>query len=70
MLPPREGRTPPPAQGQTRDGNGNGNGNGSAQRGGMAVRDLLGPGQAQDNSGARSNADSDMLRALNKKGPS
>ncbi len=57
-------------QGQARDGNGNGNGNGSAQRGGMAVRDLLGPGQAQDNSGNRSNTDSDMLRALNKKGPS
>ncbi|KAF6219593.1 hypothetical protein HO133_004062 [Letharia lupina] len=70
VLPPREGRTPPPAQGQTREGNGNGNGNGSAQRGGMAVRDLLGPGQAQDNSGGRSSADSDMLRALNKKGPS
>ena len=70
VLPPRDGRTPPPAQGQAPGGNGNGNGNGNAQRGGMAVRDLLGPGQAQDNSGGRSSADSDMLRALNKKGPS
>ncbi len=66
VLPPRDqGRTPPPAQ---RDGNGNGNGNGSGQRGGMAVRDLLGPG-GQNDSGGRSSADSDMLRQLNKKGP-
>lgn len=65
VLPPRDqGRTPPPAQGQSREGNGNG----SAQRGGMAVRDLLGPG-GQNESGGRSSADSDMLRALNKKGP-
>ena len=64
VLPPRDqGRTPPP--GQNREGNGNG----SAQRGGMAVRDMLAPqGQAAD-SGGRSSADSDMLRALNKKGP-
>lgn len=34
----------------------------------MAVRDLLGPG-GQNESGGRSSADSDMLRALNKKGP-
>ena len=34
----------------------------------MAVRDLLGPG-GQNDSGGRSNTDSDMLRQLNKKGP-
>ena len=68
VLPPRDqGRTPPPTN-RDGNGNGNGNGNGSAQRGGMAVRDLLGPG-GQNDSGGRSSADSDMLRALNKKGP-
>lgn len=58
-LPPREsGHTPPPAQ--NRDGSG---GNGNGQRGGMSVRDLLGPDQ-----GARSSADSNMLKALNRRG--
>jgi len=68
VLPPRDqGRTPPPTQGQNREG-GNGNGNGSASRqGGMAVSSLL-SGQSQD-SGGRSSADSQMLSALNKKGP-
>jgi len=68
VLPPRDqGRTPPPTQGQTREG-GNGNGNGSASRqGGMTVSSLL-SGQGQD-SGGRSSADSQMLSALNKKGP-
>ncbi|KAL8816945.1 MAG: hypothetical protein Q9191_008237 [Dirinaria sp. TL-2023a] len=59
VLPDRTGRTPPPQQ---RDGSNNG----SAQRGGMAVRDLLGPGN--ENQGGRSNTDSDMLKALNKRG--
>ncbi len=34
----------------------------------MALRDMLSPG-GQSESGGRSSADSDMLRALNKKGP-
>ena len=51
-------RTAPKGQGQNRGGNGNG----SAQRGEMAVRDMLASlGQAAD-SGGRSSADSDMLR--------
>ncbi|KAL9639958.1 MAG: hypothetical protein Q9164_000587 [Protoblastenia rupestris] len=62
VLPPNnDTRTPPPA-----GRNGEGNGNGSAQRGGMAVRDLLGPGQNQDQ-GSRFKADSSMVNALNKK---
>jgi hypothetical protein len=62
-LPPREsGHTPPPAPG--REGNGGNGGNGSGQRGAMSVRDLLGPeGQA-----GRSSADSDMVKALNRRG--
>ena len=69
-LPPREsGHTPPPAVGRDGNGGNGGNGgsnggNGSGQRGGMSVRDLLGPeGQA-----GRSSADSDMLKALNRRG--
>ncbi|KAK3169064.1 hypothetical protein OEA41_005512 [Lepraria neglecta] len=64
VLPPRDqGRTPPP--GQNREGNGNGSG----QRGGMAVRDMLAPQGKNADGAGRSSADSDMLRALNKKGP-
>lgn len=63
VLPPQgEVRTPTPGN-QNRESNGNG----SAQRGGMAVKDLLGPGQTHDASGGRSSADSNMLNALNKK---
>lgn len=51
------GHTPPP-----REGSG---GNGSNQRAAMSVRDLLGP---ENNQGSRSSADSDMLKALNKRG--
>lgn len=59
-LPPREsGHTPPPAPG--REGNG---GNGNGQRGAMSVRDLLGP----EGRAGRSSADSDMLKALNRRG--
>ncbi|MCJ1271621.1 hypothetical protein MMC22_011525 [Lobaria immixta] len=57
VLPPREsGHTPPP-----REGSG---GNGSGQRGAMSVRDLLGP----EGQGGRTSTDSDMLKALNKRG--
>lgn len=51
------GHTPPP-----REGNG---GNGNNQRAAMSVRDLLGPENSQ---GGRTSADSDMLKALNKRG--
>jgi len=59
VLPDQTGRTPPPQQRE-------GSNNGSGQRGGMAVRDLLGPGNADQ--GGRSSADADMLKALNKRG--
>ena len=63
VLPPNtDTRTPPPAGGR----NSEGNGNGSAARGGMAVRDLLGPG-GQSAEGNRSREDSSMVNALNKK---
>ncbi|MCJ1408337.1 hypothetical protein MMC19_002412 [Ptychographa xylographoides] len=60
VLPPtrESGRTPPPGQGRE------GNGSGSASRAGMSVRDMLSPGDSQ---GGRSTADSDMLKALNKR---
>ena len=61
VLPPtREGgRTPPPGQG--REGNASGNGS----RAGLSVRDMLGPGDGQ---GGRTSADSEMLKALTKRG--
>ncbi|MCJ1485530.1 hypothetical protein MMC06_005705 [Schaereria dolodes] len=61
VLPParESGRTPPPAQ--TREGGGNGNGS----RAGLSVRDMLGPGDGQ---GGRTSADSNMLKALNRRG--
>lgn len=62
VLPDRTGRTPPPPS-TPREAQRDGSNNGSAQRAGMAVRDLLGP-----NEGARSNADNDMLKQLNRKG--
>ena len=62
VLPDRTGRTPPPTTAQ-REAQREGSNNGSAQRQGMAVRDLLGP-----NEGARSNADNDMLKKINRKG--
>ncbi|MCJ1475473.1 hypothetical protein MMC13_004136 [Lambiella insularis] len=60
VLPPtrESGRTPPPGQGQ--DGANSGNGS----RAGMSVRDMLSPGEGQ---GGRTSADSDMLKALNKR---
>lgn len=60
VLPPRDnGHTTPP---QGREG---GNGNGSAaSRAGMSVRDMLGPGDQ----GGRTSTDSDMLKALNRRG--
>ena len=57
VLPDRTGRTPPPTQ---RDGSNSG----SAQRAGMAVRDLLGP----NNEAQRSNADNNMLKKIDRKG--
>ena len=55
VLPPRDnGRTPPP--GSRGDGNGN--------RAGMSVKDMLGPGDGP----SRNSTDSDMLKALNKRG--
>ena len=65
VLPPtlENVRTPPP--GQPREGAGNGNGS----RPGMSVRDMLGPGEnSQSGQGARSSADSDMLKALSRRG--
>ena len=60
VLPPtrESGRTPPP--GPTQEASGSGNGS----RAGMSVRDMLGPGEGQ---GGRTSADSDMLKALNKR---
>ncbi|KAL8670195.1 MAG: hypothetical protein Q9168_005251 [Polycauliona sp. 1 TL-2023] len=59
VLPPREsGRTPPPRSSE--GGNSN-----SGQRGKMGIHDLLAPG---DSSGGRTSADSDMVKALDRKG--
>ncbi|MCJ1288083.1 hypothetical protein MMC26_007436 [Xylographa opegraphella] len=60
VLPPtrESGRTPPP--GPAQEGSSAGNGS----RAGMSVRDMLGPGESQ---GGRTSADSDMLKALNKR---
>ncbi|MCJ1443925.1 MAG: hypothetical protein MMC23_004425 [Stictis urceolatum] len=62
VLPPtyEAARTPPPSS-QSREGTAATNGS----RPGMTVRDMLGPGDGQ---GARSNTDSDMLKALNRRG--
>ncbi|MCJ1336603.1 hypothetical protein MMC09_001881 [Bachmanniomyces sp. S44760] len=59
-LPPtrESGLTPPPGG---REGSGGSNGS----RAGMSVRDMLGPG---DGSGGRTSTDSDMLKALNRRG--
>ena len=61
VLPPtrESGLTPPPREG---NGNGSGSGGGNGSRAGMSVRDMLGP------EGGRSSADSDMLKALNRRG--
>ncbi|KAI4163526.1 MAG: hypothetical protein LQ342_002798 [Letrouitia transgressa] len=60
VLPPREsGRTPPPMHSK------DGSSNGSGQRGPIAVKDLLGPGESL---GGRSNEDSNMVKALDKRG--
>jgi hypothetical protein len=60
VLPPREsGRTSPGTA--AREGPNSGNGS----RAGMSVRDMLGPGDGQ---GGRSSADSDMLKALTRRG--
>ncbi|KAI9721271.1 MAG: hypothetical protein M1812_002433 [Candelaria pacifica] len=56
-LPAREGRTPPPAQGQQTPSSGS--------RPGMSIRDMLGEGPGQG--GGRSATDSDMLNALNRR---
>ena len=57
VLPPREsGRTPPPRSSE--GGNNNG-----GQRGKMGIHDLL-----SDQSGGRTSADSDMVKALDRKG--
>ncbi|KAI4278307.1 MAG: hypothetical protein LQ337_001129 [Flavoplaca oasis] len=57
VLPPREsGRTPPPRSAE--GGNNNG-----GQRGKMGIHDLL-----SDQSGGRTSADSDMVKALDRKG--
>ncbi|KAL8955646.1 MAG: hypothetical protein Q9183_006573, partial [Haloplaca sp. 2 TL-2023] len=59
VLPTREsGRTPPP-----KNGKGEG-GNGSGQRGKMGISGLLAP----EESGGRTSADSDMVKALDRKG--
>ena len=62
VLPPtrESGLTPPP-----REGNGSVGGSGNGSRAGMSVRDMLGPDNGQ---GGRSSADSDMLKALNRRG--
>ncbi|KAL8736099.1 MAG: hypothetical protein Q9181_002561 [Wetmoreana brouardii] len=59
VLPPREsGRTPPPRNKENA-------GNGSGQRGKMGIHDLLAPGEQ---SGGRTSADSDMVKALDRRG--
>ena len=59
MLPTREsGRTPPPKNGKGERGNGSG------QRGKMGISGLLAP----EESGGRTSADSDMVKALDRKG--
>ncbi len=56
-LPARDGRTPPPAQGQQTASGGS--------RPGMSIRDML--GEAPGSGGGRSATDSDMLNALNRR---
>ncbi|KAL8680027.1 MAG: hypothetical protein Q9186_003745 [Xanthomendoza sp. 1 TL-2023] len=59
VLPNRDGgRTPPPRSKE-------GGGNSAAQRGKMGIHDLLGPGES---SGGRTSADTDMVKALDRKG--
>lgn len=65
VLPPSgdNGRTPPPGQVQNQHAAREGGSRGS---GGMRVSDMLGPGDGQ---GGRTSADSDMLKALNRRAP-
>ncbi|KAL8700136.1 MAG: hypothetical protein Q9224_001101 [Gallowayella concinna] len=59
VLPNRDGgRTPPPRSKE-------GGSNSAAQRGKMGIHDLLGPGES---SGGRTSADTDMVKALDRKG--
>ncbi|KAK5013754.1 hypothetical protein LTR60_003698 [Cryomyces antarcticus] len=60
-LPVREGRTPPPTQGQSAQTAADGN------RSGMSISSIVASGAERNPEGGRSAADSDMLKALNRR---
>lgn len=67
VLPPtrESGRSTPPGAGAGAGAGREGTNSGNGSRAGMSVRDLLGPGDGQ---GGRTSADSDMLKALTRRG--